>query len=131
MLYLKSYLAREARKAVEGFFYQNSEKAYQGAWAVLQDIYGSSFIVQRAFRDKLMKWPKIAANDPIVLREFADFLQGCVEAIPHVKGLGILNDCEGNHKLLKKLPEWMMRRWSRIVVELDRSGDYPSFVHFS
>ncbi len=70
-----------------------------------------------------MKWPNIAANYPIALREFADFLQGCVEAIPHVKGLGILNDCEENYKLLKKLPEWMMRRWSRIVVEeLDRSG---------
>ncbi|KAI2645699.1 Laminin subunit alpha-5 [Labeo rohita] len=64
-----------------------TEKAYQGAWAVLQDRYGSPFIVRRAFRDKLMKWPKIAANDSIALREFADFLQGCVEAIPHVKGL--------------------------------------------
>ncbi|KAL1280039.1 hypothetical protein QQF64_014639 [Cirrhinus molitorella] len=132
MLYLKSYLAGEARKAVEGFFYRNSEKAYEGAWAVLQDRYGSPFMVQRAFREKLMKWPKIASNDPIALREFADFLQGCVEAIPHVKGLSILNDCEENHKLLKKLPEWMMRHWSRIVVEeLDRSGEYPSFVHFT
>lgn len=73
-----------------------------------------------------MKWPKIAANDPKAVREFADFLQSCLEAIPHVKGLSILNDCEENQKLLKKLPEWMVRRWSRIVVEeLDRSGDYP------
>lgn len=110
MLYLKSYLSGEARKAVEGFFYLNSENAYQGAWAVFHDRYGSPFIVQRAFRDRLMKWPKIAANDPIALREFADFLQGCVEATPHVKGLDILNYCEENHKLLKKLPEWMMRR---------------------
>lgn len=83
MLYLKSYIAGEARKVVEEFFYRNSEKAYQCAWAVLQDRYGSPFIVQRAFRDKLMKWPKISVNDPIALREFADFLQGCVEAIPH------------------------------------------------
>nr|XP_043906906.1 uncharacterized protein LOC122785246 [Solea senegalensis] len=132
MLYLKSYLAGEARKAVEGFFYRNSEDAYQGAWAVLQDRYGSPFVVQRAFRDKLIKWPRLAANDPIALREFADFLQGCVEAIPHVKGLAILNDCEENHKLLKKLPEWMVRRWGRIVVEeLDKSGDYPSFKQFT
>lgn len=105
MLYLKSYLAGEARKSVEGFFYRNSDDAYQGAWAVLQDRYGSPFVIQRAFRDKLMKWPKISANDPTALREFADFLQGCAEAIPHVKGLSILNDCEENHKLLKKLPE--------------------------
>lgn len=116
MLYLKNYLAGEARKAIEGFFFRNSEDAYQGAWAVLQDRYGSPFVVQRAFRERLAKWPKIAANDPIALREFADFLQGCVEAIPHVKGLAILNDCEENHKLLKKLPDWIVRRWSRIVV---------------
>ncbi len=49
---------------MEGFFYHNSDDAYQGAWAVLQDRYGSPFVVQRAFRDKLMKWPKISANDP-------------------------------------------------------------------
>ncbi|XP_041845165.1 uncharacterized protein LOC121642470 [Melanotaenia boesemani] len=132
MLYLKSYLGGEARKAVEGFFYRNSEDAYQGAWEILQERYGGSFVVQRAFREKLMKWPKISTNDSIALREFADFLQGCVEAIPHVKGLAILNDCEENHKLLKKLPEWVVRRWSRIVVdELDRSQEYPSFACFT
>ncbi|XP_049419820.1 uncharacterized protein LOC125880984 [Epinephelus fuscoguttatus] len=132
MLYLKSYLAGEARRAVEGFFYRNSEDAYKGAWPVLEDRYGSPFIVQKAFRERLMKWPKIAANDPRALREFADFLLGCAETMPHVKGLSILNDCEENHKLLQKLPEWLVRRWNRIVVEeLDRSGDYPSFQRFS
>lgn len=132
MLYLKSYLAGEARKAMEGFFYHNSEDAYRGAWAVLEDRYGSLFIVQRAFRVRLLKWPKIAANDPRALREFADFLLGCAEAMPHVKGLSILNDCEENHKILNKLPEWMVHRWNRIVIEeLDRSGDYPSFLHFT
>lgn len=66
-------------------------------------------------------------------REFADFLQGCAEAIPHVKGLAILNDCEENHKLLKKkLPEWIVHKWSRIVVdELDTSGNYPNLLRFT
>lgn len=132
MFYLKNYLAGEARKAVEGYFYRNSEDAYQGAWKALQERYGNSFVIQRAFRDKLMRWPKIGANDPLALRDFTDFLQGCVEAIPHVKGLAILNDSEENHKLLKKLPEWIVRKWNRIVVEeLDTSGDYPSFKCFT
>ncbi len=132
MFYLKNYLIGEARKAVEGYFYRNSEDAYQGAWNVLQDRYGNSFILQKAFRDKLMRWPKIGVNDALALRDFTDFLQGCVEAIPHVKGLAILNDCEENHKLLRKLPEWIVRKWNRIVVEeLDASGDYPSFKRFT
>lgn len=132
MFYLKNYLAGEARKAVEGFFYRDSETAYNGAWQVLQDRYGNPFIIQKAFRDKLMRWPKINTNDPLALQEFADFLQGCNEAIPHVKGLAILNDCEENHKLLKKLPEWIVRKWSRIVVEeLDTSGSYPNLACFT
>ncbi|XP_013873851.1 uncharacterized protein LOC106524553, partial [Austrofundulus limnaeus] len=132
ILYLKSYITGEARKAVEGYFYRNTEEAYQSIWNVLQERYGSPFIVQRAFRNKLTKWPKIAANDPLALREFADFLQSCAEAIPQVKGLEILNDCEENHKLLKKLPDWIIQRWSRIVVEeLDKHQEYPSFAHFT
>ncbi|KAL0148099.1 hypothetical protein M9458_056569 [Cirrhinus mrigala] len=131
MFYLKTYLGGEARKAVEGFFYRNSEDAYKGAWKVLKERYGNPFIVQRAFREKLMKWPKIV-NDPVALREFSDFLQGCVEAIPHVRGLTVLNDCEENYKLLKKLPTWIVRNWNKIVVEeLDSSGDFPNFKRFS
>ncbi|KAK7909491.1 hypothetical protein WMY93_014175 [Mugilogobius chulae] len=132
MFYLKNYLTGEARKAVEGFFYRDSENAYKGAWKVLQDRYGNPFSIQKAFRDKLTKWPKIGTNDPQALRELADFLQSCTEAIPHVKGLSILNDCEENHKLLKKLPEWIVRKWSRIVVdELDTSGNYPDLACFT
>lgn len=64
MLYLKHYLAGEARKAVEGFFYRNSEDAYYSALTLLQERYGNPFIVQKAFCDKLMKWPKIIGSDP-------------------------------------------------------------------
>lgn len=132
MLYLKSYLTGEARRAVEGFFYRSSEDAYEGAWSVLKDRYGNPFVVQKAFQDKLMKWPKVGPNDSFALRDFADFLKSCAEAMPHVKGLSILNDSEENHKLLKKLPDWIVRKWNRIVVEeLDASGEYPTFERFT
>lgn len=73
MLYLKSYLTGEARRAIEGFFYRSSEDAYEGAWSVLKDRYGSPFVVQKAFQDKLMMWPKIGPNDSLALWDFADF----------------------------------------------------------
>ena len=131
MFYLKNDLAGEALKAVEGFFYRDSENAYNGVWKVLQDRYGNPFIIQKAFCDKLIKWPKVSTNDPLALREFADFLQSCTDAVPYVRGLAILNDCEENHKLLKKLPEWIVR-WSGIVVdELDTSGIYPDLACFT
>lgn len=132
MFYLKTYLSGDALKAVEGFFYRTSEDAYHAAWKVLQERYGNPFTVQKAFRDKLAKWPKISSSDPRALRDFADFLQGCAEAIPHVKGLAILNDCEENQRLLKKLPDWIVRKWSRIIVEeLDKSETYPDLACFT
>lgn len=46
--------------------------------------------------------------------------------------MSVLNDSEENHKLLKKMPEWIVPKWSRLVVkELDKSGDYPSFNCFA
>lgn len=50
-----------------------------------------------------MKWPKIGLNDSLAFRDFADFLKSCAEAMPHVKGLAILNDSEENHKLFTRL----------------------------
>lgn len=37
------YMSGEARKAVEGFFYRNTEEAYQGALKVLEERYGNHF----------------------------------------------------------------------------------------
>lgn len=68
-----------------------------------------------------MKWPKIPTNDPVALREFVYFLQRCVEASSHVKGLTIFDDCEENYTLLHKLPDWILRQWSYVITdELDK-----------
>lgn len=72
--------------------------------------------IRAVFQDR---WPKVTTNDPTALSNFADFQK----AIPYVKSLAlrfILNDCVENHKLLKKLAEWLVHIWSHVVVdELD------------
>ena len=105
LYYLKKYVSGPARKCIEGTFFRNDEQAYQDAWKKLNQRYGQAFIVQRAFREKLSNWPKIQTKDAEGLRSFADFINACQLAIPHVKGLEILNDCEQNQKLTQKLPD--------------------------
>ncbi|CAC5416723.1 unnamed protein product [Mytilus coruscus] len=130
IFYLKKYVGGAARKALEGYFYNNSQTAYDNARKVLEERYGHPFIMQKAFRDKLASWPRIAPKDPIALRDFADFLQGCRDAIPHVPSLSILNDCTENQKLLKKLPDWASVRWNREGTQsLDISAIYPSLTN--
>lgn len=117
--YLEIYVVGEPHKAVEGFLYCNTENAYNGAWTVFEDRYGNPFTVQRAFRERLVKWPRVAANDPRALREFTDFLLGCSGAVPHVKAC--LSSME-NHKILNKMS---------VFGELDQFGKYPSVLNFN
>lgn len=88
--------------------------------------------MQRAFRDKLAKWPKISSKDAEGLRTFSDFLNACLQAKPYVKGLEILSDCEENQKLLQKVPDWLAARWNRhVTVTLMGGKDFPSFKDFA
>ncbi|XP_068089941.1 uncharacterized protein [Hyperolius riggenbachi] len=132
LFYLQKYITGEAKLALEGCFYRKDEEAYKQAWDKLNSRYGHSFVLQRAFREKLNKWPKIGSKEYIKLREYGDFLQACDNAMPHIKGLQVLNDCEENQKMLLKLPDWVTSRWNRYVTDqLDQDKDYPSFKEFA
>ncbi|XP_026012239.1 uncharacterized protein LOC113014739 [Astatotilapia calliptera] len=129
---LKRYITGPALKCLEGTFYRSDEEAYKDAWKRLDQRYGQPFVVQKAFRDKLSKWPKIHSKDAEGLRAFSDFLTTCLQATPHVKGLEILSDCEENQKLLQKIPEWLATRWNRqVTVTLMKGKDFPSFKDFA
>lgn len=129
--YLRKYVAGAAKKAIEGYFLVGTEKAYESAWEILEERYGNSFVVAKAFRDKLILWPKIGPKDSVELREFADFLRGCQAAMCHIKNLAVLNDCSENQKLLSKLPDWLTARWNRKVVEFEEATKtFPSFSDF-
>nr|XP_055041009.1 uncharacterized protein LOC129428127 [Misgurnus anguillicaudatus] len=132
LYYLKRYVTGPARKTLEGIFYRNDEEAYQDAWKRLQDRYGQPFIIQRAFREKLTSWPRIQTKDAEGLRNFSDFLNACTDAMPHVKGLDILNDCEENRKLVCKLPDWAAARWNRQATQaLSETQNFPTFHDFA
>lgn len=112
-------------RSTQGFFSRNLENAYVRAWKILQERFGNPFILQKAFRDRLTKWPKISPTNPIALHEFADFLHGCAETIPHVKALAILNDYEENHKMLKNCQsglcesgvELLRTNWMCVIIQ--------------
>lgn len=132
LFYLKKYVSGSARKTLEGAFYRNDKDAYLDAWNRLETRYGQPFMLQKAFRDRLSHWQRINPKDACGLREFSDFLTACQDAMPHVKGLQILNDCQENQKLVQKLPDWAISRWNRQVTQtLSKSQEYPSFREFA
>ncbi|XP_034382324.1 uncharacterized protein LOC117726257 [Cyclopterus lumpus] len=132
LYYLKKYVGGPARQVLDGTFFRSDDEAYQDAWNKLNRRFGQPFTIQRAFREKLTNWPKIQSKDAQGLRSFSDFLSACQDAMPHVKGLDILNDCEENQKLIHKLPDWAASSWNRQVTHsLNQKQEFPSFKDFA
>ena len=129
--YLKRYLGGAALEAVEGFCLLTTADAYEQARNLLDERFGDPFIVANAFRDKLDAWPDIAPRDGSALRKFADFLRQCNTAMQTTESLNILNDSRENRKLLCKLPDWLVTRWSRIAAEwTQKMRLFPPFKEF-
>ena len=132
MYYLKRYLDGSAKEAISGLFLQNSSEAYERAWSILDDRFGHPFIVTKAYRDKLQRWPKIGTKDHQGLRRFADFLTSVETAMEVIEGLNVLNDYMENQKLLTKLPDWLVSRWNREATRvIKQEKKYPDFKTFT
>ena len=129
--YLKKYIGGVAKEAVEGYFLVTSPRAYDEARQLLEDRYGSSYVIANAFRDRLENWPKIPNRDGAALRKFSDFLRQCGIAMETVSSLKVLDDDRENRKLLTKLPDWMIPQWGKIVSDTkERFGTFPTFRDF-
>lgn len=63
LYYLRRYVGGPARKAIESYFLLGAYTAYFSAWGILEERYGSSFVIAKAFRDKLTSWPRIGPKD--------------------------------------------------------------------
>ena len=115
LYYLGRYTAGEAKEAVSGLLTLDNGDAYQKARKILTSRFGNQFMVADAFRKKVNDWPKIAPNDGHALRKFSDFLEHCNTAMNTIRYLNVLDDPDENQKILKKLPNYLVARWSRIV----------------
>lgn len=130
--YLRKYVGDSVREVIENFLVLSTEDAYEDAKELLEKRYGDPFIIGNAFRDRLERWPKIQSRDNIGLRKFSDFLRQCASAMRTMGTLNSLNDDRENRKLLSKLPDWIVTRWSRIVAKhKDENHEFPSFRVFA
>lgn len=131
IFFLQKYVGGPVKEALEGYFLIGSEDSYDSAWNMLDERYGESFVIAKAFRDKLHSWPKITGKDSLDLRKFVDFLQSCKSAMTQNNNLNILNDGIENQRLASKLPDWLSSRWNRKATEYQlEHKQFPNFSYF-
>ena len=131
MYYLRRYIEGPAEEAICGLFLHSSEEVYDRAWKILEERFRHPFVITKAYRSKLQRWQKINSKVYRGLQRFADFLLNIEAAMTSIQGLNILNDYTENQKLLAKLPDWLILRWTREVnAHLKETKVYPDFKTF-
>eukprot|EP00057_Strongylocentrotus_purpuratus_P008557 XP_011663031.1 PREDICTED: uncharacterized protein LOC105437753 [Strongylocentrotus purpuratus] len=130
--FLLKYLTGEPRSLVQGYSMIGDAAGYNEAKKVLEQRYGDPFVVSNAYRDKLDSWPRVGSRDAFGLRRLGDFLKQCDTASKYVHHLSHLDDEREKRKLLMKLPDWLVVKWSRKVVHWRREwGTFPPFSVFT
>ena len=128
---LNKYLAGEAKAAVKGFLMLSPEEAYAESYKLLLRRYGDKSRLASDYLSRLRSWPKISGVDNTGLRRYIDFLNQGRTAMVNVKALRVLDDESENFNMIKKLPVWLGRKWTRwVAIYREDSEDYPTFPEF-
>ena len=129
--YLRKYVSGKAKDCIEGFLNLGTPESYLEATTLLQERFGSDFVVAHSFKQKLRDWPKIHNDDSVGLRSFSDYLHTVEVAKRGIHSLRFLDDELENRMLLLKLPDWCRTRWARKVAEeKTKFLNYPKFEKF-
>ena len=129
--YLRKYVSGDAKQCIDCFLSLCTPEAYEEALALLEDRFGSDFVVANSLKQKLNKWPRIRNDDFVGLRKFSDYLHQVEVAKRSMYSMRFLDDEQENRNLLLKLPDWCRTRWARKVAEakMDSMND-PGFSKF-
>lgn len=126
IMYLGRYTQGPARKVIEGLFLLGDDCAYQEARSLLESRFGSQWQIAEAFRRRLEGWKKVEHKDSAALQDFADFLQSCKIAHRLNPSLSSWDDPFQQQIILKKLPDWVINKWSA-TVHAKQGSSPPSF----
>ena len=144
LFYLGRYTVGEPKDAIAGYITQNATEAYDTAKALLWKRYGNPFLVAEAYKKKIQEWLKISPNDSTGLHKLSDFFNQTLTAMSFFTFLNVLHDPSENRRMVRKLPTFVIGRWSRLVdkyifetephvldSEIRRQNfGYPSFAEF-
>ena len=128
---LNKYLDGEAKSAIRGYLMLSPDRAFADSYGLLMRRYGDKSQLANDFLTQLRNWPKINGTDNVGLRRYVDFLYQCETTMEDNRAMRVLDDESENMSMLKKLPVWLARKWSRKVATYrEEHGEYPAFSYY-
>ena len=125
---LNKYLDGEAKSAIRGYLMLSPDRAFTESYNLLMRRYGDESQLANDFLTQLRNWPKINGTDNVGLRRYVDFLHQCKTTMDDNRAMRVLDDESENMSMLRKLPMWLARKWSRKVATYrEEHREYPRF----
>ncbi|CAB3980037.1 Hypothetical predicted protein [Paramuricea clavata] len=136
MNYLHTYTRAGPQKLVDSFRKRQSNNMsvlLNDLWKELEKRYGNAATITNTFLVRLKEQAKFGEHERKKLQAFSDLCIDIARQIDQLPGLGCLNYSIAIRPILNSLPEYIRRRWEKIVVEYaeENHDAYPDFQAFA
>ncbi|XP_022102055.1 uncharacterized protein LOC110985381 [Acanthaster planci] len=125
---LLKYCTGKARKIIECCAIMAPSVGYKRAKALLQERFGSDYVIAEAWVNKVTKGVPLASHDKVGLREYADDLKVCKETLDTMGYIQEIGTQGVMVKLVEKLPGYLRNRWIKLVRGLRKSDKCPKIA---
>ena len=134
--YLHTYTRAGPQKLVDSFRKRQSNNMsvlLDDLWKELEKRYGNAATITNTFLVRLKEQAKFGEHERKKLQAFSDLCIDVARQIDQLPGLGCLNYSIAIRPILNSLPEYIRRRWEKIVVEYAKENHdaYPDFQAFA
>ncbi|XP_030834878.1 uncharacterized protein LOC105444169 [Strongylocentrotus purpuratus] len=120
------YCEGDARKILQPCSIMPSGEGYMRAKAMLQERFGTPFMIADAWIRKVTGGRKITGRDKRALREFADELQVCSLTLDAMGYIGDLSPQLVLVQIVERLPLYLCGRWLSVVRRIRREDRFPN-----
>lgn len=118
LYFLEQYTEGYAKELVKSCQYNDTERGYFKAKALLKEHYGNEQKVASTYMEKALLWPQIKSEDVKALQEYSLFLRSCCNAMEDVQYLHDLDTPSNMLDIIKKLQYKMRERWRSHVWDI-------------
>ena len=112
------------RELVQGCRFMEPYEGYADAWRSLEKEYGSHYKMEKAYMCKLLEWKRLEAKDTVGLKRFGAFLVSIRRAMG--ANLRTLDAPHHIESVAKKLPPFLLGRWSRVLMRTEERTGAPA-----
>ena len=119
LIRLLKYTSGEAKELVNNCIQLPSNEGFKYAKYLLEKVYGNPHKILTNYRKEIRQWPQIKFEDARAFRKFHTFLLKC-RSMSFNQRWNARDSPDIICMLMSKLPEGIMERWNRKVLNIRR-----------